>query len=757
MARVYALKARRTSRLGIDYQAHLNREQRDVVNAPPGPLLVLAGAGSGKTRALTYRVARMIDSGIPAESILLLTFTNRASREMLKRVEEICGPEARRVQGGTFHHVGNSILRRHAEAIGYSPNFNILDRDDAQEVMGAAIIDAGVSAKKGRFPKSDVLLQLTSFSINTQTPVRDVIAAKNPRFFHLADDIAAVCRAYIERKAAMNLMDFDDLLMNWKVLLEESGPVAAEIAKSTQVLLVDEYQDTNRLQGEIVDLMASAHGNLTVVGDDAQCIYGFRGAEVGNMLTFQERYPNASILPLTVNYRSTPEVLNLANASLARASEGFSKTLQPIRPSGPLPALVPCRDVYMQAEFVAQRILEMRDEGVSLSEIAILYRAHSHILEIQVELVRRGIPFVVRSGLRFFEQAHIKDVLAYLKFIYNPEDELSFRRGVKLHEGIGNASADSLWAGIQGQASVLLQRPADFLQILEEAAGKRGRNGAHRFAKVIAEIAKPDMKESPGEMIRFVLDNFYADYLLKSFQNGRERQDDVSQLADYAGGFGSLEDLLTELALVQDFSVEDAVAADEPDEKITLSSVHQAKGLEWGRVFLVWLTEGRFPSDLALREPAGVEEERRLFYVAVTRAKEELTLTHPQIHRSRDQSQVLMRRTRFIEELPEPRQLPPAEQEDGREVDGLYEVWQIEEVESEENEGAEALPEGDDIAPGPCLPPEQKPGNPGDGAARLVEPGNEAEKSSAIDALVVDEEGADTEIIDAEFEDESHV
>ena len=269
MARVYALKARRTSRLGIDYQAHLNREQREVVNAPPGPLLVLAGAGSGKTRALTYRVARMIDSGIPAESILLLTFTNRAAREMLKRVEEICGPEARRVQGGTFHHVGNSILRRHAEAIGYSPNFNILDRDDAQEVMGAAIIDAGVSAKKGRFPKSDVLLQLTSFSINTQTPVRDVIAAKNPRFFHLADDIAAVCRAYIERKASMNLMDFDDLLMNWKVLLEEAGPVAAEIAKSTQVLLVDEYQDTNRLQGEIVDLMASAHKNLTVVGDDA--------------------------------------------------------------------------------------------------------------------------------------------------------------------------------------------------------------------------------------------------------------------------------------------------------------------------------------------------------------------------------------------------------------------------------------------------------------------------------------------------------
>lgn len=678
MARVYKLQARTPSRLGIDYSAHLNREQREVAFAPNGPLLVLAGAGTGKTRALTYRVARMIDTGIPPESIVLLTFTNRAAKEMLARVEELCGLSAKRVVGGTFHHVAHQILRRYAEAIGYSERFTILDRDDAREVMGAAIVDAGVEVKKGRFPKPDVLLEIASHAINTQTPVREVIADKHPRFFQLADDIAAVCRAYIERKASMNLMDFDDLLMNWKVLLEEAGPIGEEIAKRTQAILVDEYQDTNALQGQIVDLMARVHRNITVVGDDAQCIYGFRGAHVANMLEFTSRYPDARTLPLTVNYRSTPQILDLANATLARATQGFHKTLQPVRPPGPLPALVPCRDVYMQAEFVAQRILELRDEGVSLDEIAVLYRAHSHALEIQVELTRRGIPFAVRSGLRFFEQAHIKDVLAYLKLVYNPDDELSFRRAAKLQEGIGNASADALWQTLRGLfASGWRGGTAELLPALEETAGKRAKPGVRKLVSVLEELSKPEMRSQPGEMIRVLLDAFYGDHLLRAYPNGAERQDEIRQLADYAGGFSSLEDFLSELALITDFSVEEAVAADKPDERVTLSSVHQAKGLEWSRVFLVWLSEGRFPSDLALREPGGAEEERRLFYVAVTRAKDELFLTYPQIHRARDHTQVLLCRSRFIEEFPEP---PSDEALAEGEIEGLYELWVIDEV-----------------------------------------------------------------------------
>jgi DNA helicase-2/ATP-dependent DNA helicase PcrA len=705
VAKVYTLKTTRTaSRLGIDYSAHLNGEQRDVVFAPDGPLLVLAGAGTGKTRALTYRVARMIDQGVPPEGILLLTFTNRAAREMIGRVEELCGVDSRRVLGGTFHHVGNAILRRHAEAIGYGPNFTILDRDDAREVMSAAVLDAGVKVGKGRFPKPDVLLEIASYAINTQTPARDVIAKKAPRFFPLADDIAAVCRAYIERKASMNLMDFDDLLMNWKILLEEAGKVGDEVARSTTAILVDEYQDTNKLQGEIVDLMARFSKNVTVVGDDAQCIYGFRGAAVENMLEFEKRWADSKMLPLTVNYRSTPEILGLANASLARASAGFRKNLQPVRNSGPLPALVPCRDVFMQAEFTAQRILELRDEGVPLDDIAVLYRAHSHVMEVQVELTRRGIPFVVRSGLRFFEQAHIKDVLAHLKLVYNPDDELSFRRAAKLQEGVGNASADSLWHSLRAvYTGAFRALDEEALEKVDEAVGRRAKKGVRAFLKLMSELSRPDMRAQPGEMIRAILDELYSDYLMRNFPNGADRQDDVAQLADYAGGFTSLDELLNELALVTDFSAEEAVGADDPEERVTLSSVHQAKGLEWGRVFLVWMTEGRFPSDLALRETGGAEEERRLFYVASTRAKDELYLTHPQVHRSRDSSQVLMRRSRFIDELPEPKELPPNEAMEVGEVDGFYEVWTIHE---EPIAGQGELPLGDEAQPETALLPD---------------------------------------------------
>lgn len=678
MARKYQLKTRQVSPLGIDYTNLLNDEQRSIVMADAGPLMVLAGAGTGKTRALTFRVARLLDQGVSPDGIIILTFTNRAAKEMLLRIEEICGPAAKRILGGTFHHVANVILRQHADAIGYDTNFSILDMDDAREVMAAAIQDVGVSPGKGRFPKPDVLRDFVSFAINTQSPVRDVIVKRAPKFYNLSDEIASVCRAYIKRKASMNVMDFDDLLMNWKVLLEEVPAIADRLRENTKAMLVDEYQDTNRLQGEIVDLMVQKHRNVTVVGDDAQCIYGFRGSEVKNMLAFVERYPDATVKPLTVNYRSTPEILHLANASISRANEGFKKQLRAVRPSGLLPALVPCRDVYIQAEFVAQRILELRDEGIPLTDIAVLYRAHSQAIELQVEFTRRGIPFLVRSGLRFFEQAHIKDVLSYLRLLYNPNDELSFRRAIKLHEGIGNATAEGLWTQLQDLAeSVDRQGPSSAYRALIESVGKRAKTGLRVFVSLMNALASAQMQRQPGEMIRLILEpqpegGDYGNYLVRRFANANERHDDIAQLADYAGSFSSLEEFLNELALVQNFSVEEAVAAEEQDEKVTLSSIHQAKGLEWGRVFIPWMVEGRFPSDLALREEHGENEERRLFYVAVTRAKEEVILTYPQVHRGKDYAQVLMRRSRFIEELPEP-------VEDEGETIGLYELWQLEE------------------------------------------------------------------------------
>lgn len=685
MARSFQLKTKAVSSLGIDYQSALNDEQRAVVMAPRGPVLINACAGSGKTRALTYRLARFLDTGIAPERILLLTFTNRAARHMQERVAELCGPAGQRIMGGTFHHVANALLRKNAEAIGYGENFTIVDKEDARDIIAAAVVDAKIDPNKARFPKPDVLLDIASTAINTQKPARDVLLLRAPRFLHLSDEIMAVCRAFVARKASLNVMDFDDLLMNWSVLLEQheggGGKLAAHIKGSFDAVLVDEYQDTNALQGKIVDAMASGHKNVTVVGDDAQCIYGFRGAAVENMREFEKRWPGATVLPLQINYRSSPEICTLANACLSRARQEFPTRLRAIRPTGVLPALVPCRDANIQAEFIAERILQLRDEGVSLGEIGVLYRAHRNALELQVELTRRGIPYLVRSGMRFFEQAHIKDVLSHLKLLWNPDDELAFRRTIKLHDGIGNATSDALWHSFRVQltrgtqageaARTLANDPS-----LDGTLGKRAKPGVHKYADLLGRMGERDIKSSPSEQIRVLLDAFYGDYLRKHFPSAEERVAEIDQLADYAMGFTDTEAFLSELMLVQNFSAEEIVAAEDPDEKITLSSVHQAKGLEWSRVFCLWMTDGMFPSDLALKDEHGEDEERRLYYVAVTRAKDELYLTYPQTSRQRDTSMILHKPSRFISELPAP-------SEDAEGTSGLYESWVIELVEND--------------------------------------------------------------------------
>ncbi len=685
MARVFKLQSTRAlSRLGIDYQAALNDEQRAVALAGRGPLLVLAGAGSGKTRALIYRVARFLDTGIPAERILLLTFTNRAAKEMVKRVGELVGPEALKIMGGTFHHVGNALLRRHAEAIGYTDTFTILDREDARELMAAAVVETKIDTGKQRFPQADVLLDVASSAVNMMKPARDILLDKAPRFVHLADDIMGVCRAFVDKKAKLNVMDFDDLLMNWQVLLEEGGPIADHIRKSYDAILVDEYQDTNALQGAIVDAMAKDHRNVTVVGDDAQCIYGFRGAAVENMRGFADRWSGAQMLPLQVNYRSTPEICGLANACLSRARQEFPTRLRAIRPAGMLPALVPCRDASVQAEFIAERILQLRDEGIALDSIAVLYRAHRNALELQVELTRRGIPYLVRSGMRFFESAHIKDVIAHLKLLWNPDDELSFRRCVKLHDGIGNATADALWRSFKTELGNGLQ-PSHAVRALvldpslDGTLGRRAKPGVEKFARVLSRLGDDDVKDKPAEQIRVLLDGHYGDYLRKTYPIAEERIAEIEQLADYAAGFEDTEAFLSELMLVQSFSAEEIVSAEDPDERVCLSSVHQAKGLEWSHVFCLWMADGTFPSELALKEDLGEDEERRLYYVAVTRAKNELYLTYPQVSRRRDTSIVMHKPSRFISELPEPKI-----DDDGDQL-GLYEPWVLELVEPDPN------------------------------------------------------------------------
>jgi DNA helicase-2/ATP-dependent DNA helicase PcrA len=654
--------APRTPLSQIHYESALNTEQLAVVQAPPGPILVIAGAGSGKTRTLIYRVAYLLEAGFPPESILLMTFTNRAAREMMKRVGELVRADVRRVVGGTFHHVANLLLRQHAQLLGFGPNFGILDREDARDLIDTVVHEVGVKPGDRRFPRGDVLASVFGYTVNTERSLEEALARRYPQFLMQAGAIHEVARRYARRKVETNVMDFDDLLVHWKHLLLEHPAVAEELGRRFRSILVDEYQDTNLLQAEIVDLLARPHRHVLVVGDDAQSIYSFRGASFENILTFPERYPDARKFLLTINYRSTPEILHLANRSIEHNRRGFPKELRAIRDSGLRPAVVACRDVYQQAEFVAQRLLELRDEGIPLREMAILYRAHHHSLELQLELTRRNIPFTVRSGLRFFEQAHIKDVLAYLRLVHNPQDELAWKRVLRLAPGVGTVTAEKIWLLVKTRSDPLASLGTD--EVLG-ALPRRARDAVTKLHELF-EALRAVGRDHPSELIEEVLKRGYDRYLVTTYDNAQARQDDIEQLAGYALSFQGLEEFLAELSLLASFTAEEVVLGAEPDEYVTLSSVHQAKGLEWRVVFVVWLGDGRFPSAPALRDPDGEEEERRLFYVACTRAKDELYLAYPLVHRPFDRDQFLMARSRFLDELGT-RDLP-------------YERWELEEA-----------------------------------------------------------------------------
>jgi DNA helicase-2/ATP-dependent DNA helicase PcrA len=688
----------------VKYEDELNAEQLEVVMAGDGPLLVIAGAGSGKTRALTYRVSRLIEDGVDPNDILLLTFTNKASREMLSRVEQLVTIDTRRIWGGTFHSIGNRLLRRHAETIGYRSSFTILDDEDSKEMMESAISSLGIKTLEKRFPKGDVLLDIYSFLINTRTPLELHLEQNYPHFAIYRDEIVNVFRRYKERKREANAMDFDDLLVNWKLLLDDHPDVGEALKRRFRTILVDEYQDTNKLQADIIDGMASEKRNVMVVGDDAQSIYSFRGASFENILTFPLRFSDAKIYKLETNYRSTPQILALANASMSHNRFQFRKELHAVRGGGPEPAVVGVDDVFEQAAFVAQRILELRDEGESLADIAVLYRSHYQSLELQMELSRRLIPYEIRSGVRFFEQAHIKDVIAYLKIVTNTRDELSWKRVMKLYPKIGEKTAAEVWARI-GAAPDPLQAflhgpsPGASRHPLPASRGEgpsiespsprsRGEGGRRpdegrlNLLKSLLEIlAGEGMKHNPSESIRLIVEKGYGDYARAKFANAQARLDDLEQLSQYALRYDDVNAFLDEVALANPMAGEDVAVVGPEDEKIVLSSVHQAKGLEWRIVFVIWLADGRFPSQRALRVPGGIvrvpetnvpeefalmltdehereiiipgeEEERRLFYVAVTRAKQELYLVFPVMARDRGGMDVLMEPSRFVRELP---------------------------------------------------------------------------------------------------------
>src|SRR5215213_2483002 len=447
MSREYTLhRASTAGSIHLDYAAELNAQQLAAVTASPGPLLVIAGAGSGKTRTLTYRVAYLLENGVDPRNILLLTFTNKAARQMLDRVANLLPVDASGLWGGTFHSIGNRMLRRHGSVLGFASGFTILDREDQKDLIDTVVASAGIPVKEIRFPKGDVLAEIFSFVVNTERSMEEMLAEKFPYFLPLIEQIKDVHARYERKKKATNSMDFDDLLEKTLRMVKEHAEVAEAYRRRFQFILVDEYQDTNKIQADFIDTLAAEHRNVMVVGDDAQSIYSWRGANFKNILAFPERYPDAQVFKIELNYRSVPEILHVANAAIAANVKQFKKELAATRETKELkPAVVALNNGSEQAQFVAQRILELRDEGIELDEIAILYRAHYHAVELQLELSRRGIPYQITSGVRFFEQAHVKDVTAFIRFVANPRDEVAFKRMVKLLPGIGNKSADNYW------------------------------------------------------------------------------------------------------------------------------------------------------------------------------------------------------------------------------------------------------------------------------------------------------------------------
>ncbi|WP_165245198.1 ATP-dependent helicase [Paludisphaera soli] len=605
----------------------LNPSQREAATAPDGFNLILAGPGSGKTRVITYRVAWLIGRGVPAESILLATFTRRASREMVGRLGGLVGNDAGRVWAGTFHHVGNRLLRRSARELGFEPNFTILDGEDQTDLIRLAMDDGGLASKDKMAPKPSQVQHLISYAVNTRKPLDEVVAETAGDLIEWTERIQAVAQAYAARKVVSNCMDYDDLLVLWLKLLDEHPARLAEQGKMFRHILVDEMQDTNALQIEVVEKIARAGaGNLTAVGDDAQSIYRFRGADYDNILKFPERHPGAKIFRLDVNYRSTPQIVALTQASIARNQTGFPKELVSARPDGLKPVVVAVADVYEEAALVCQQILETRDQGIPLAEMAVLYRNHYDSVVLQGELLARNIPYNVRSGIRFFEQAHVKDVLAFLRVVLNPRDEASWRRLLLLLPGIGPAKAGAVYQKLAGSGDPFSAVAAAGTMA---TVPPKSRGLFAAFVNDLNLIRATDPENRPAAAIQAVLAGGYPATIRQRYDKPENRLKDVEQFAVLAAKYESLERLVADLMLAGDLYGVEASGGEDPQDLLVLSSVHQAKGLEWSHVFVIRLVDDGFPNRRAVDEPGGEEEERRIYYVAVSRAKNELMLSYP--------------------------------------------------------------------------------------------------------------------------------
>lgn len=639
----YVLKKRSSVKTDykVNYELDLNEAQLSAVKSTNGPILVIAGAGSGKTKTLTYRVARLIEDGIKPENILLLTFTKKAAAEMLSRAAIVLDNRCEKVAGGTFHSFANIILRKYSKLLGLKNNFTIMDRADCEDVINH-ITGKLFPKKEKRFPKKSTLLDIYSKSINKVTPTKQIIEEEFPQFAHCEEKIIEVHKAYVGYKRENSVLDYDDLLLYVKLLLENNETLRKRLSNEYKYIMVDEYQDTNTLQADVIKLLASEHHNIMAVGDDAQSIYSFRGANYRNILDFPKLFENTKIIKLEQNYRSTQNILSFTNTIIEKAKEKYTKKLFSNIVSPQIPALICAKDTQMEADFICQRILELLDEDVNLSDICVLARNARMSFNLEIELSKRAIPFQKFGGPKFMETAHIKDVVAHLRVLLNPDDVISLTRILLLLKGVGASTVNNIMPVLKGQPNpdvkLLPSNKISSLQPLLLTLGK------------VRELLP---KKKPQEIVEEIV-AYYRPILKDKYDDYAKREKDLEHFEYLSTQYSNLEDFISDLALEPpDASVEGMYKNNSDDEALTISTIHSAKGLEWDSVFIIGAVDGRFPSAYSFNSEEEMDEELRLMYVAATRAKNNLYITYPVDMYDYAMNMVLSKPSRFLDGIPD--------------------------------------------------------------------------------------------------------
>lgn len=647
----YVLKKRETVKTDykVNYENDLNPAQLSAVMHKKGPVLVIAGAGSGKTKTLTYRVARLIEDGIKPENILLLTFTKKAAAEMLSRATLVLDDRCEKVAGGTFHSFANIILRKYSKFLKLKSNFTILDKSDCEDIINH-ITGQMFPKKEKRFPKKSTILEIYSKSVNKETPTKQIIEEEFPQFAHCEDKIIKVHKAYVGYKRENSVLDYDDLLLYVKLLLENNEGLRKKLSNQYQYIMVDEYQDTNTLQADVIRLLASEHSNIMAVGDDAQSIYSFRGANYRNILDFPKLFEGTEIIKLEQNYRSTQNILKLTNTIISKAKEKYAKTLFSNIESPIVPALICAKDTQMEADFICQRILELLDEDVNLSDICVLARNARMSYALEIELSKRAIPYQKFGGPKFMETAHIKDIVSHLRVIINPDDIISLNRILLLLKGVGATTVNNIIPIIKGNLNPNIKllpsnKTTSLVPLLKTLENLRSQISMRKPSDIVEDVI---------EYYRPILKDKYDDY--------NKREKDLDHFQYLSEQYSNLEDFISDMALEPpDASVEGMYKRNSDDEALTISTIHSAKGLEWDSVFIIGAVDGRFPSAYSFNSAEEMDEELRLMYVATTRAKNNLYITYPVDMYDYSMNMVLSKPSRFLNGIP----------------DDILEVWDI--------------------------------------------------------------------------------